>query len=109
MLQVMRRGRPDEIRPLSIEEEARPDGADVVREHQSAHRGQWFVCDCRSNGGIAPVLGMWLRCMCAGMSRRHGRSTRFGATSTGTTPQYGDLYQRRVISTHVPSLAIRST
>ena len=70
MLQVMRRGRPEECHPLSVgedkalrrafgrygEDEARPDGADVVREHQSARGGQWFVCDCLGDVRLAPVL-----------------------------------------------------
>ena len=68
--EVMRRGRPDECRSLSASEdhalrrafgrfaeaEARRDGACVLREHQAARGGQWFACDCRTQGGLFPVL-----------------------------------------------------
>jgi hypothetical protein len=70
MLQLMRRGRAEDLRPLTIEEDralrrafgrfalraARTDGARIVREHQGARGGQWFACDCRGSACPAPVL-----------------------------------------------------
>lgn len=70
MLQLMRRGRRDALRPLEIEEDralrrafgrfalraARPEGARVVRSHQGALGGQWIACDCLGSACPPPVL-----------------------------------------------------
>ena len=70
MLGIMRRGRVDDIRLLTADEDralrrafgrygvqaARDAGARVVREHQGGFSGQWFACSCRGGALPPPVL-----------------------------------------------------
>ena len=70
MLELLRRGRPQERQALSEAEDealrrafgrfarlaARPAGERVVRQRQAQHGGQWFACDCLGVVSFPPVL-----------------------------------------------------